>query len=378
MRFHSLCLLASSGALLAQNTAEVVRSNEPYTVLSNNRHATTGVEYAHAPTVPAGYLPGGGGVPADTYKFKVFPAQTLRRAEPHRITGFHYVARNSAATIGRNNTSYLFQLDLRPTVARQGGGIDPDFSQSLLGIPTASGGGITSTYHVYTTFTAVPVSFGDCAITLRYHGGENDDKNANAGQGPSQCVGSSWLDGPMPYVPDGHWRAGTWVYNSDDTYQTWVTFMDERPVCNAWSNWGRRRDTPRVPILKGHSLGTYYSDVASGTGPFELAFDVEGGGVYAGHYALPLLNVGALSQTASWLYGIRLELDPTNPALPLLAGLPGFAGLLSATGHLESPKLTFTQRRPDLLGMYLGVEYVILDPQLSVVASTGAQSVLLY
>ncbi len=190
-------------------------------------------------------------------------------------------------------------------------------------------------------------------------------------------MASSWLDGPLPYVPDGHWRSGTYAYNGDDSYQTWVTFLDERPVCNVWSNWGKRRDSPRVPQLKGHSLGTYFSDMWSGTAPFEFAFDVEGGNLYAGHHAVPLFNVGPLSQAATPFQGALVELDPANSALVLLTSVPGFIGPLNATGHFETPKLSFNRRMLGLRGAYVGIEFMILNSQLNAVASTGAQSILI-
>ncbi len=202
----ALCLQAVG---VAQNSAESVRNNEPYFVQSLQRHPGTGIERAHPPSVPVGYVPGGGGVAADTYAFKVIPGDVHWRGEPRRIAGFHYLARNSSATVGRNTSSYVFEFDLRPTVFRAGGGLNPDFSRSLLNVPSQSGGGATNAYHVYTTFTPLRLSVNDCAMTLKYRGGENDDKDANAGQGPSQCTASSWLDGPMPFTPDGHWRYGT-------------------------------------------------------------------------------------------------------------------------------------------------------------------------
>jgi len=376
MRLH-LVLCAALGGLLdrapAQNAAECVRSNEPYFVLSINRHPTTGIERAYPASVPAGYVPGGGGVAADTYRFKVFPGDVFRRAEPRRISGFHYVARNSSATVGRNTSSYLFQFDLRPTVARAGGGLDPDFSRALLSIPSQAGGGATSTYHVFSTFAPVTLSFNDCALTLRYRGGENDDKDGNAGQGPSQCTASSWLDGPLPYTPDGDWRLGTFTYNTDPNYQLWVTFSEVDPVCNLWSNWGRQRDVPRIPPLKGHSLGTYFSDLWSGNPPFEFGFDVDGGPLLRNSLVVPLLNVGAAQRVGLPFRGVVLEVNIADPALTLLHSVPGFVGLTNGIGRLSSPPLSLTSRLHGGRGLYLGIECVLFDTAFNLAGSTGAQ-----
>lgn len=364
-------------AVPAQNQAECVRSNEPYFVQSLVRHPVTGIERAYPASVPVGYPPGGGGVAADTYRFKVFPGDVFRRAQGRQISGFHYVARNSSATTGRNNSSYLFQLDLRPTVARAGGGLDPDFGRSLLSIPSQAGGGATNTYHVYTTFAPVQATFNDCAISLRYRGGENDDKDGNAGQGPSQCTTSSWLDGPMPYVPDGDWRGNVFTYNTDANYHLWVTFFEVDPVCNVWSNWGRQRDIPRVPPLKGHSLGTYFSDLVSGVPPFELGFDVDGGQAHAHRLVLPLLNLGAVQRTGIPFLGVTLEINPLDSALVLLHGVPGFVGQTNAVGRFASAALPLRSRLFGGLGLYLGIEYLLFDPALNPVASTGAQWILI-
>lgn len=377
MRLPSLALaLCAPAVLAAQNAAECVRSNEPYFVQSVTRHPVTGIERAYPPSVPPGYLPGGGGVPADTYRFKVFPGDTLRRAQARQISGFHYVARNSSATTGRNTSSYLFQFDLRPVVARTGGGLDPDFGRSLLSVPSQAGGGATNTYHVYTTFAPVTLTFNDCAISLRYRGGENDDKDGNAGQGPSQCTASSWLDGPMPFTPDGDWRGGVFTYNTDPNYHLWVTFSEVDPVCNVWSNWGKQRDVPRVPPLKGHSLGTYYSDLWSGTPPFEFGFDVDGGMAHANRLVIPLFNIGAVFRTGIPFLGTTVEVNPADPALVLLHQVPGFVGTTNAVGRHASPAVPFTSRFLGGRGLHLGVEYLLFDGALNLAGSTGAQWVL--
>ncbi|MEZ5962331.1 MAG: hypothetical protein R3F56_00665 [Planctomycetota bacterium] len=360
----------------AQNLAECVRSNEPYYVLSATRHPVTGFERAYPASVPAGYVPGGGGVATDTYRFKVFPGDVFRRAQGRQISGFHYVARNSSATATRNTASYLFQFDLRPTVARSGGGLDPDFTQSMLSVASQAGGGQTNTYHVFASFSPVALTFNDCAISLRYRGGENDDKDANAGQGPSQCTASSWLDGVMPYVPDGDWRNGTFTYNTDPNYQLWVTFSEVDPVCNVWSNWGRQRDVPRVPPLKGHSLGTYFSDLISGSPPYEFGFDVDGGSANPNRIVVPLLNLGPVQRTGLPFQGVTLEVNVADPALTLLHGVPGFVGSTNGVGRFATPAVPFRSRL-FARGLYLGVECVLFDTAFNTVGSTGAQWVLI-
>jgi hypothetical protein len=373
-----LATVAGAAASAAgQNAVECVRSNEPYFVLSLQRHPVTGHERAYPPSVPAGFAPGAGGVPADTWAFKVFPGDVHRRAEPRRVAGFHYVARNSSATSGRNTASYLFDFALRPTLPRAGGGLDPDFGRALLQVGGAAGGGGSNTYHVYSTFSPVALAVNDCALTLRYRGGENDDKDANAGQGPSQCTASSWLDGPMPFVPDGHWHGGVLAYNQDSNYHLWLNLLEADPVCNVWSNWGRQRDLPRNPPLKGHSLGTYFSDLWRGPAPFELGFDVDAGFGHGGRHAVPLFNVGLVSRAAFPFGPATIEIDPANPGLTLLHGVPGFIGRTNPAGRLATPALTLPAPLRGARGLYLGIEYLLLDQGLAPVASTGAQWILI-
>lgn len=379
MRFLVLSLSAAGcvSAAAAQTTAEAVRNNEPYFVQSTQRHPVTGIERAHPPTVPAGYVPGAGGVIADTYAFKVLPGDVHWRGEPRRVAGFHYVARNSSATSGRNTASYLFEFDLRPVVFRPGGGLNPDFGRSFLNVPSQAGGGATNTYHVYTTFTPLALTVNDCALTLRYSGGENDDKDANAGQGPSQCTASSWLDGPMPFTPDGHWRGGAFTHNIDPNYYLWIALLEGAPVCNVWSNWGKQRDTPRNPPLKGHSLGTYYSDLWSGRAPFEFGFDVDGGTAYGNRIALPLFNVGTPFRFGLPLWSLTIEVDPTDAALTLLHGVPGFIGITNGAGFFTTPALRLANPLAGMRGRYFGVEYLLFDGSLAPVGSTGAQWILI-
>jgi hypothetical protein len=85
------------------------------------------------------------------------------------------------------------------------------------------------------------------------------------------------------------------------------------------------------------------------------------------------VNLGPIWQGSLSFGGTVLEVDPTDPLLTILH--PWYVPVLDATGravrylggNVTLPAL------PNALGQAIGTEYVLLDPQLNVSGSTGAQ-----
>lgn len=369
---------ALSAPAFAQNN-EVITNNVPYLVISTAAHTTTMNAYAYAPTTPAGYDIANlaTGVVAGTKKFRVMTERhNLRLAgDAHQVSGFDYVGRSAAATAATPNANaYQPLFEMFPTTARTGGGLDPNFAATpVFSMPYMAGASVGITFGMTVTTAPMALTFTDIALAQTYQGGENDDKDPNGGMGESQCTASSWSDGPTPFVTDGVWETSSgFVYNTAPAYIHWCTYLEDEGVVRGFSDWGQRRIAPLTPALEGHSLGTYYSDLATSTGPFNFGLDVLCGAAMSGNIALPLCNIGAIWNVPIPYQGEILDVNPGDAALTLLMGVPGFAGILGTNGELMVPKIPLP-RLPGGGGNNIGVEYAVIDiNQFALAQTTGA------
>jgi hypothetical protein len=251
--------------------------------------------------------------------WRAVPGHVWRRAEPRRVTGFTYTGRNAAATLPPNLYSYIFEFNLRRTLPRAGGGLDPDLASTpLLTVPRSPGGGASQPYRVSSSIPPVTLDFHDVSMTLTYAGGENDDKDANATRSPSQATASSAYEGDTPWVTDGHFENGVLWYNTEPFFALVVTIFEDAPVCRIESDWGKRRLHYGPPEPNGYSISTYYAPLGSAGAYGDVTWDVYAGSAFAGHLAVPLTNLGSIWQGSLPFAGTVLEIDPTDPLLTVL------------------------------------------------------------
>jgi hypothetical protein len=117
-------------------------------------------------------------------------------------------------------------------------------------------------------------------------------------------------------------------------------------------------------------VSTYYAPLGS-LPPGAVSWDVYAGPPYAGHLAVPLVNFGPMWQGSFPFAGVVIEIDPTDPVLPILQ--PWYTLVLDGMGRSVQPQSFGLPFLPGALGLAIGTEFILLDPQLNVSGSTGAQ-----
>lgn len=388
----ALSVLSLSAVTFAQN--RLLSNNEPYYVISTATHPVTGQNRIWPPTQPPEFDVGQPGVPAGTKTFKIFPIHQFCRCLPEgvKLNGYTLIIRLSAATaagaagIGREPANEIRNIVADPNSA---GDYMPGTTvlHSIAAQPSASTGRV---FRVNRTFATVTLP-GDMAggagwcMTSDWAGGENTNVIATATQ-PSQGVVGSWQDGDTREVGGNLLDAFGFQYTNGNVVQgrsrastnfyTWQHPLVEQPELGMHSDYGKIRITsPTETQLRGHSLGTYYSDGATMT--TNIGYSVRGGAAFANGQAIPLVNIG-LAQFPSCvplpvLPGQTLYLK-VNPGDPLFAALTALATVLSGTGDVDAVKFNLPIT-PGLLGYYFDWQVVVVNSTFSTIANTARRGI---
>jgi hypothetical protein len=415
---RSLLLFAAGlvpGVLAAQDPAAnpIVENSDQFFVL-NTRHPTTNILYLPSENDHPGYLPTGGGVPADTWLFRVFQrswqqigdATTAPTGDQSRISGVDGVMALSAATPVSTTANIYFpavlvcEATVTPASASDlDGDAQPDLSNIVLLVDETTttamtpanpnrnavllGWGFTLVDPNTMNSITVDADLTDYAIAVRYHGGDNANLPAtgtNFSQGFVNGAGDGFvfapLDGANPPTPGTQQPLidyGCVTYDDATGTQTpgalqpVGVFGDARTICNLLldnptvnleADWG----TAGVAGVAGTGSGKHYAPLTTAA---TTGFSLQ---VFASQFpngvAVPFLNIGAYFPGAVQVpFGGPLG-SPTfevNPADPLLGALSG-AGLTFLDGNGEGQTIPFTlgaTPNPAFLGIRIGTELVL-------------------
>jgi hypothetical protein len=413
----SLVLLTAALPLatvsLNAQTNRVLRNNEPWLVISAAAHPTTGVAFNYPPVNHPSFG-NGVGVPMNASVWRVYPSATNFRSEPSNVDGFNILCRRSAASHGPGTTgapgpatgdTYEPEMTLRSTIARTAAGqpagsIDPDFTAgatiyAMIPEMPVPGSTVGTLFNISRSFGPASVSFSDCAVTMKYHGGEEDNRPAGAGTGVySQCICASWQDGPTPWIFDGFHDPAVATnngvtYKATNQFRSWMTYTTVNPTLSLFSDWGERRyqaTNPLTPLLLGHSDGTYFSDLAV-TASTRFGFSVRADTtVFSGGNALVLFNFQPMPFPTGFpiLPGFVLNLNPGDPLLglftaispPALGAVMGQANSVGVDFQIWGPSGIVGVFGPDpaLSGQYFGFQAVAvnINPPMLTLGSTQA------
>ncbi len=381
-----MAALLLAGTVFAQSTYdEVVRSNEPWVVFASATSTATGLPYnydaVNPPEYSAGTLGSPVGVPANTWSWRIIPGSANFRAGVRRVAGFRHSQVMSGETQPANyGGAYEAETVLAGVVARPSapaGARNPDWSKVLVRIPALAAAGAPSQLYRVTRTLASPIAVSsspgasgtiDLALAVKFNGGES--KWIDGAQG----FAATWWDGPTPWNTSGFYYPGTntTTFNTDPRFVLYLNYLEAEPAIALHSDWGHWQSTGAGglpgPIL-GHSIGTYFGNLASTAG--NLGVSVRAGN-YPNGIALVLLNFGPYFAGSFQFFGQTLELNPTDPVLTLLLGLPGIGLLpLDGAGNTDGAKIPIPQNAA-WLGTTLGFEAFIADRTGQVRASTGS------
>jgi hypothetical protein len=365
----SLAGFALALSLGAQPDNNIVHcNNQNWLWVSTTKHATTNQPYLPATITPLAFTATATtGVPAGTHSWRWIPAQRNSRKETRQVTGYQISVSPSAATASFPGTYYAWECKLHKTVARTGGGQDPDFASPALHT-LAQGTLSLTTFGRYTasrTLAApVALTFDEVAMSIKWQGGEH--QNTPGSQSNWGSALESFYN-PMTWGfadPANVITLGTAV----NTYPRF-TYMEDQSSIVMQSDWGMSRNTTLNPSPLGYGLGTLQSDLASVAG--QMGWDVSGGNSMAGKTGVLLFNVGPVFPIGVPFLGVTLEVNPANPFLGLLAGA-GYLPTLNATGEGDGALLPIPALGPGASGTTIGAEYLLLDTTSGFVDSTQA------
>jgi hypothetical protein len=369
----------AAGALAQLDSNLNERTNRAYVVISGTKHTTTGNNYFWGPTVPADFSPvliGGTGNPmgvaAGTHTWRVILGQTDIRRANRDVSGFVYGAAASAASTSFPMNGYQPELEIRKTVLNGAGpGRIPDWtSPAYVTLPTTSASFPAKAWYVFTVTLSTPVSFlgNDLALTIKWQGGEADDKPGTQGYWSDYEAGVMVGAGQAQFGQDYGFASPTNVHtiNTNDFSTPKLETLEEEATIIPYSSWGYRNDT-LYPLLYGTNIHTINSNLTSVAGYF--GWDFEGGPSQAGNYVLTLLNIAPIPFPLSFnLLGQTLELNIGDPAITLGADL-GYVLTLNPTGLVSGPKISLPPQ-PALKGQYVGAEGIVIASTLTQVNET--------
>ncbi len=378
-----LAALASLAAPLAAQgfSNAVIRNNEPYFVTATATSAATGQNYNWDPVNPGEYsrgtLAAPVGVPANTWSWRILPREINYRSGNRQVSGFVHDLRLSAETATSWTGVYEPEVQLMATVPRPSvaGALNPDWNKVLVSIGENPVPPLGTQQVTVTRALANPINVPSdpsnpqgsdhLALALKFRGGES--KWINGAQG---FVGS-WMDGPTPSTTTGFYYPTSRVtaHSTDPRFVLWATYMEAEPTINVYSDWGQRRFPPQPTPLLGHSIGTYYSDIATASGNLGLSVRAAN---YPGGFAAVLFNFGPWIPVAFPLFGQTVELNVADPNLGLFGGIPGVGLLqLDPNGAADGFSIPIPANAA-FTGTSMGFEALVFDPLLTIQASTGS------
>lgn len=362
--------VVSSAGLHAQapDTCVVRRNNEPYFYNALATDPGTGRAYNLETYQPPGYwsaAPTDPGVSAGQLSWRWIPAAVNQRLDVRDVSGFEVYLRPSAPTTPFPQTGYIPEWAMVPTAGRLDGGRAPDLAlpphivvpQASFVFPSAGA------HRARVAFgAAVPVTSADVCVTLRWQGGEH-----------RLAAGAQGLVGTTDEAP---WRVPTWGHADPvagtvtvvdplallGQYTTlWTTYYEASPVVVAHSDYAHmRRLPPQLPLFTGYNDAAGLSDLA--LQPVALGWSADVGVSRGFSLCVPLFDLRlALPTTGVPLFGTTFEVDATSPLLGTLSSV-GYWGFADASGWFDGPRLTFPATTTSLLGVFVGVEFLALDP----------------
>lgn len=368
---------AAGGIAQTPHTCEVKRVNEPYYYVTADTHPLTGRAYNVPGYQPPGYwsaTPSDPGVPAGHRTWRWLPRALDARSETRQVSGFCVYLRPSAATQVFPFTGYVPEWQMVAVRARADGGREPDLQQApLASVPQASLLFVQpGAARVRTVFSQpVAVAAGEIGYTLRWQGGEHRLK-----------PGAQGLVGTTDEEP---WKVPTWgqidaagtvtvtdaraVIGADTTL--WLTHYETQPALIPESDFAHLRRLGSPLPFSGFNDGAGLCDL--GSQALEVGWNVDAGSARASSYVLPFFNArGSVFAGTSLLLGQTLELDIADPLFGVLIDA-GYLGLTGPNGFFDGPRLRFPALGAQAIGLFVGVECLVLNGGLStVLGSTQA------
>ncbi|MCA8943703.1 MAG: hypothetical protein KDB80_14165, partial [Planctomycetes bacterium] len=304
------------------------------------------------------------GVFASTQTWRWIPSQVDDRGTTRHVSGFYVWQRVSAATSGPFPvTGYIPQFVLYGASQRADGGYMPDTNDIRHVVPSVSFPFVTAdAYRACSTFSAaVPLDSDEVCFAFTWNGGEHRLRDGAQG-----FVGTTdevpWVVPTGGYVDSGGSVVVVDTVAQNGDYTTlWASYFSSDPVINVGSDFAfDRRFPPPGPLpFTGQCDSAGLNDLASST--VEFYFEMEGGPSLAGHTAYLLYNVVAARPAPTTLFGLTFELSLANPFLGTMYGF-GIVETLDAQGRSSVSTVSLSPVGLGLLDVYLGAEYLIVDP----------------
>ena len=364
----ALTIALAAGAAAAQSLDRnvVERNNDPWLVESAAKH-TNGQNYLWPPNNPTAFsnLAVTTGVAANTLTYRWIPGNLNNRAEARAVSGIELGISPSAATTSYPLTGYFPEFKIHVPKAQAGGFVPDTTATPLLVVAQASLNFQTFGRFVVssTLATPIPVTVREVVMSWKWQGGENDNVSGKQG------LFGSYSDGEYAPLTFGFVDPLTSAVTltSSNFSVLWGTYMEEQASIAAQSDYGYRRDAQLLPQVSGYSIGTGQADLA--TKPCKIGWDVFAGPSLGGGAALPLCNFGPVFPTSFQLLGQTLELNIADPALGLLASA-GYVLTLDPKGFGDGALVTLPPVGAAAIGLYLGVEFAVIDASLTSVKET--------
>ena len=344
---------ASLGALPAQAQNPVYRANRGF---------YTSMWTANPPE----YTATGQSVAAGTMHWRAFLDAANQRFEPRQITGIGTWWQPSDLTGAFPQTIPTPEFRFYPTTLDASNLVIPDLTGAPLltvaptPIPVPSGSAFMS---VTVALPATPINAADFAICGVYPQGASSTTSGFFGFLPSGAneaytltqsyYGFAYPGGPITHFARGGARSSIW-------------YTEAQPTLNLRANWAIT-DAHHLANHLGSAFGdqTYFSPITDPAWPgwadsraaTRLAWTVYSQG-RDGDVPLTLLNFGPRFAGGIPFFGQWFELDITSPVLDLLVTLaPAIAN-----GQSQASVALFAGPQPALLGTYVGLECLMLDP----------------
>jgi hypothetical protein len=381
MKSQVLSFALLAGVLAAQDNNWVERNNNPWLVVSTAKHTTTQNPYNWGPVSPAAFAPGQAGVANGTLTVRWIPGMVNLRREPRQVSGYYIGIRPSAASATFPQTGYFPEVKTWPSRVLSGTGTWANGEQRTADLtmqPLHTLAQSTQTFATYGNFVvnrtiATPVMINQTDIVLSARWDANGQTTPINDDSPGhQSFFGSFSDGiHAPVTVQFADPNNNLTPITTDFSVTWFSYMEEQPVCHQQSDWGYRRDGRLLPSVSGYSIGTGQSDLATTAG--QMGWDVDGGTSKAGHFGLPLLNVGPVFPISFNLFGQVIEVNPSDPLLSALIG-GGYTLTLDSNGFGNGPLIPFPVLGPAGMNATIGVEMVTVKADLSAL-SGSTQSV---
>lgn len=315
---------------------------------------------------PPEYTTAGQSVAAGTMHWRAFRDAANQRFEPRQITGIGTWWQPSNLTGSFPQTIPTPEFRFYPTTLDAGNLVIPDLTGAPLltvaptPIPAPSTGAFWS---VTIALPATPISAADFAICGVYPQGASSTTSGFFGFLPSAAneaytlsqsyYGFAYPGGPITHFARGGARSSIW-------------YTEAQPTLNLRANWAIS-DAHHLANHLGSAFGdqTYFAPITDVAWPgwadsraaTRLAWTVYSQG-RDGDIPLTLLNFGPRFTGGIPFFGQWFELDITSPVLDLLIT---FAPAIN-NGQSQASVALFAGPRPALLGTYVGLECLMLDP----------------